>query len=94
MQETRVAHVNTLTRLRRLAAVDYINALAVLAEAETHHPDVHLTNYRDVRVVLSTHAVGGLTLPDFILAAKIDALPWSDFSPKWLREQAAARAAP
>jgi len=79
---------------RGTTAVDYINALAVLAEAETHHPDVHLTSYRDVRVVLSTHAVGGLTLPDFILAAKIDALPWSDYSPKWLREQAAAQAAP
>jgi 4a-hydroxytetrahydrobiopterin dehydratase len=72
--------------------VDYINALTALAEAETHHPDVHLTSYRNVRVVLSTHAVGGLTMPDFILAAKLDALPWADFSPKWLREQAAAAA--
>ena len=69
-----------------------MNLLAALAEAETHHPDVHLTNYRDVRVVLSTHAVGGLTLPDFILAAKLDALPWGDYSPKWLRERAAAGA--
>ena len=70
--------------------MDYINALTALAEAETHHPDVHLTSYRNVRVVLSTHAVGGLTLPDFILAAKLDALPWRDYSPKWLREQGGA----
>jgi len=79
-----------LTRARD-AAVDYINLLAALAEAETHHPDVHLTEYRNVRVVLWTHSAGGLALPDFVLAAKLDALPWADYSPKWLRENAAAQ---
>ena len=38
-------------------------------------PDLHLTGYRKLRIVLSTHAIGGLSLNDFILAAKIDALP-------------------
>ncbi len=37
----------------------YFNAVAEVAEAETHHPDLHLTSYRDVRLELSTHAVGG-----------------------------------
>jgi 4a-hydroxytetrahydrobiopterin dehydratase len=46
-----------------------------LAEAEGHHPDLHLTNYRDVTIELWTHAAGGLTENDFILAAKIDKLP-------------------
>lgn len=42
---------------------------------------------------LSTHAVGGLTLPDFIMAAKIDGVK-ADYSPKWLEKnpQAAATA--
>ena len=56
-----------------------------VAEAEGHHPDLHLTDYRSVRVDVWSHSVGGLTLNDFILAAKIDAVP-VDYSPKWLRE--------
>ena len=68
-----------------LAAMDWFNRVAVLAEAETHHPDLHLTSYRDVRVVLSTHAVGGLTRPDAILAAKLDHV-LVDYSPKWLAQ--------
>ena len=65
--------------------MDWFNRVAVLAEAETHHPDLHLTSYRDVRVVLSTHAVGGLTRPDAILAAKLDHV-LVDYSPKWLAQ--------
>lgn len=34
---------------------------------------------------MSTHAVGGVTLPDVVMAAKLDALP-VDVSPKWLKE--------
>ncbi len=73
-----------------VAALSFFNAVGELAEAETHHPDLHLTNYRDVRLVLSTHAVGGLTMPDFILASKLDALP-VEYSPKWLREHPEAQ---
>ena len=51
------------------------NAIGKIAEAEGHHPDLHLTGYRNVAVELSTHAVSGLTENDFILAAKIDKLP-------------------
>lgn len=71
-----------------VAAVDFFNVVKELAEAETHHPDLHLTNYRNVRVELWTHSIGGLALPDFILAAKIDQLE-VDYSPKWLREKKA-----
>ena len=56
-------------------AVDFINRIADVAEYEDHHPDLHLVGYRNVAVEIWTHAVGGLTENDFILAAKIDQLP-------------------
>lgn len=57
-----------------LEAVGLIQRIAQVAEAEDHHPDLHLTGYRKLTIELSTHAVGGLTENDFILAAKIDGL--------------------
>ena len=72
------------------AAMEFLNAIAVLAEDEGHHPDLHLTGYRNVRIELSTHAIGGLSMPDLVLAAKIDALPIT-YSPKWLRESDAGK---
>ena len=56
-------------------ALDFFQRVGQIAEAEDHHPDLHLTGYRNVAIELSTHAVGGLTENDFILAAKIDQLP-------------------
>lgn len=47
--------------------------LALLAEAEGHHPDLEL-GWGRVAVSLTTHAAGGLTDNDFIMAAKIDRL--------------------
>jgi 4a-hydroxytetrahydrobiopterin dehydratase len=58
-----------------MAAVNLIQKIAGIAEAENHHPDIHLTGYRKLCVELSTHAIGGLSENDFILAAKIDQLP-------------------
>ena len=57
------------------AAVKLINGVADIAEREDHHPDIHLTGYRKLRIDLSTHAVGGLSENDFIVAAKINELP-------------------
>jgi 4a-hydroxytetrahydrobiopterin dehydratase len=51
----------------------FVNAMADLAEAEGHHPDFTV-HYDTVDVVLFTHAVGGLSENDFILAAKLDRL--------------------
>ncbi|KKU91515.1 MAG: Pterin-4-alpha-carbinolamine dehydratase [Candidatus Jorgensenbacteria bacterium GW2011_GWA1_48_11] len=51
----------------------FVNKVAVLAESEGHHPDIHIF-YDKVRLELSTHAADGLTENDFILAAKINAL--------------------
>ncbi len=58
-----------------LAAVDLIRRIAPRAQKMGHHPDLHLTGYRKLKVVLSTHDAGGLTLQDFRLAAEIEALP-------------------
>eukprot|EP00419_Tripos_fusus_P077072 CAMPEP_0172902744 /NCGR_PEP_ID=MMETSP1075-20121228/169085_1 /TAXON_ID=2916 /ORGANISM="Ceratium fusus, Strain PA161109" /LENGTH=159 /DNA_ID=CAMNT_0013759403 /DNA_START=113 /DNA_END=590 /DNA_ORIENTATION=- len=75
------------------AAMKFLNEVSVVAEAEGHHPDLHLTSWRNVRIDLSTHAIGGLALPDFVLAAKIDAIE-VEYSPKWLRERDALASAP
>src|SRR4051812_15657112 len=58
-----------------MAAMDFFNQVAEVAEAEGHHPDLHLVGYRNVAVEVWTHAIGGLSENDFILAAKIDELP-------------------
>lgn len=57
-----------------MAAVGAIEKIAAVAEGENHHPDIHLTGYRKLRVELSTHALGGLTENDFIVAAKLNEL--------------------
>ena len=58
-----------------VTGLDFCRRVGELAESEGHHPDLHLTGYRNVALELYTHAVGGLTENDFILAAKIDQLP-------------------
>ena len=54
-----------------MPGVRLVDAIAEVAEEEGHHPDLHLS-YGSLRVDLWTHAAGGLTENDFILAAKID----------------------
>lgn len=58
-----------------MAGMKFFNEVARLAEEEGHHPDIHLAGYRNVWIELWTHAIGGLSENDFILAAKIDQLP-------------------
>jgi 4a-hydroxytetrahydrobiopterin dehydratase len=57
------------------AGIDFFNKVAALAEGEGHHPDLHLTGYRNAAIELTTHAINGLSENDFILAAKIDQIP-------------------
>ena len=54
-------------------AIGFVNRVAEVAEEQGHHPDIAIS-YSRVRLTLSTHAVGGLTRNDFILAARIDKL--------------------
>ena len=58
-----------------MAAIDLIDRIALIAEDEKHHPDIHLTQYRNLRVALTTHDVGGLSEKDFTVALKIKDLP-------------------
>ena len=57
------------------AGLAFFDRVGRLAEAEGHHPDLHLEGFRKLWIELSTHAIGGLSDNDFILAAKIDKLP-------------------
>jgi 4a-hydroxytetrahydrobiopterin dehydratase len=56
-----------------MPGVELVNRIAPIAEAEQHHPDL-LVSWGSVTVWLWTHAAGGLTENDFILAAKLDRL--------------------
>jgi 4a-hydroxytetrahydrobiopterin dehydratase len=58
-----------------MAGMRFFNEDARVAEEDNHHPDLHLEGYRNVWIELWTHAIGGLSENDFILAAKIDQLP-------------------
>jgi 4a-hydroxytetrahydrobiopterin dehydratase len=53
--------------------IAFVNRMAELAEAEGHHPDF-CVRFTVLDVSLSTHAIGGLSENDFIVAAKIDQL--------------------
>jgi 4a-hydroxytetrahydrobiopterin dehydratase len=59
-----------------VVAMRFVNALAALAESEGHHPDFAV-HWNTVDVTLWTHSIGGLSDNDFIVAAKLDALPES-----------------
>lgn len=54
-------------------ALAFVNEIGALAEAEGHHPDIHL-GWGKVVIEIWTHKIDGLTESDFILAAKIDAI--------------------
>lgn len=54
--------------------LDFVNRVGDLAEEQGHHPDIYLS-WGKVDITIWTHKINGLTESDFILAAKIDALP-------------------
>ena len=58
-----------------MAGMDFFNKVATIAEEDGHHPDLHIEGYRSVSIELWTHAIGGLSENDFILAAKVDEVP-------------------
>ena len=68
-------------------AIDFINKAAAIAEDDnvSHHPDIHLTHYRQIEVVCWTHATNGLTVADFILARALEDIE-IDYSPSWLKK--------
>jgi 4a-hydroxytetrahydrobiopterin dehydratase len=54
-------------------AMKFVNRVAEVAEEQGHHPDIFIY-YNKVKLVLSTHKIGGLSDNDFILAARIGEL--------------------
>jgi 4a-hydroxytetrahydrobiopterin dehydratase len=76
--EWTVAHHRTLCRRYRFknfaSAFAFAGRVAELAEQEGHHPDMRV-GWGYLELEVTTHAIGGLSRNDFILAAKIDKLP-------------------
>jgi 4a-hydroxytetrahydrobiopterin dehydratase len=56
------------------AAAELVRAVADAANAADHHPDVHITGYRNVAFELTTHAAKAITRRDIELATEIDRL--------------------
>lgn len=52
--------------------LDVVNKIGEIAESEGHHPDLYIHDWKKLKVELTTHAIGGLSINDFILAVKID----------------------
>lgn len=71
LQEASIA--KTYTFKNHYQAVAFANAVAWISHREDHHPDMAV-GYNTVRVGYTTHAIGGLSVNDFICAAKVDAL--------------------
>ena len=71
----RDAHLVRAWKLRDFPAVmKLVNRIAEIAEAEQHHPDFTVHDWNRLDVSIWTHAIGGLSENDFILAAKISAI--------------------
>jgi 4a-hydroxytetrahydrobiopterin dehydratase len=65
--------VKVVTRRNFVEAMTFVNAVAELAEAANHHPDIAIS-WNKVTLRLTTHDAGGLTQADLDLAARIDGL--------------------
>jgi len=63
------------------AGLALFERVAAVAEANDHHPDLHLERWNNVAIEIYSHSAGGITENDFILAAKIDKLDTSDLVP-------------
>ena len=63
----------TFTFQNFVEAMKFVDKVADIAESEGHHPNIHIS-YNKVTLELSTHAIGGLSENDFILAEKINLL--------------------
>jgi 4a-hydroxytetrahydrobiopterin dehydratase len=53
--------------------MSFVNVVAMVAHRQDHHPDLNVT-YNTCRVEFSTHSVGGLSMNDFVCAARVDGI--------------------
>ena len=56
-----------------IGAINFVEPAADVLEMVENHPDIHI-HYNKVLLELWTHAIGGLSENDFIVAAKVDAV--------------------
>ncbi|CAN1180024.1 Probable pterin-4-alpha-carbinolamine dehydratase, chloroplastic [Linum perenne] len=72
-----------LWRLRDFSSgIELINRINKVIEGSGHFPNLHLEQPNLVRAELWTSSIGGLSMNDFIIAAKIDGIRTSDLAPK------------
>lgn len=55
-------------------ALNFVNRVGDIVEEEGHHPNINLHSWNKVKMTLYTHAIGGLSINDFVVAVKIDQL--------------------
>ena len=53
-------------------ALNFINKIGAVSEDEGHHPNIYLHSWNKVKITLYTHAIGGLSINDFVCAVKFD----------------------
>jgi len=80
--EQRLRLRRTMRTKNFLKGLELFKRVGEVAEAEGHHPDLHLVGWNNVTVELWTHARDGLSENDFILAAKIDNISKDDLLSK------------
>lgn len=67
-------HLQKLFKFKNfVSALEFTNRVGELAEAQNHHPDIHLS-WGKVVITIWTHKIDGLTESDFVFAAKVDRL--------------------
>ena len=64
----------TFVRKGWKSAIAFVSAIAAAADEANHHPDIHVEDYKKVRVVLTTHVSKGISRSDVDLARTIDRL--------------------
>jgi 4a-hydroxytetrahydrobiopterin dehydratase len=64
----------TFVRKNFLDAVAMVQQIAGIAEHMDHHPDILLSDYKNLKVMLTTHSAGGITQNDIDLARAIEQL--------------------
>ena len=68
-----LSYVENWTVNQEQEALDFTNSVSLIAEEEKHHPDISF-GWGYCIIMIHTHAIKGLSINDFILAAKIDQL--------------------
>lgn len=68
-------HIDKVFVLRDFKqALEFVNKVGLAAEEFDHHPDILMYNWNKVKISISTHSAGGVTMKDFHLAQIIDSI--------------------